>query len=62
MKCNVGTTDQLLRLAGGLIVAIAGVIFEAYWGLIGVVLIATAIFKFSPLYILFNFSSNKQPK
>jgi hypothetical protein len=60
MKCNVGTTDRLLRLVAGLGIAIAGVIFESYWGLIGVALLATAIFKFCPLYLPFKISTSKK--
>lgn len=60
MEYNVGTTDRLLRLVAGLGIAIAGVIFESYWGLIGVVLLATAIFKFCPLYLPFKIKTNKK--
>lgn len=60
MECNVGTTDRLLRLVAGLGIAIAGVIFESYWGLIGVVLLATAIFKFCPLYLPFKINTSKK--
>ncbi|MBL7965906.1 MAG: DUF2892 domain-containing protein [Prolixibacteraceae bacterium] len=60
MECNVGTTDRLLRLVAGLGIAIAGVIFESYWGLIGVVLLATAIFKFCPLYLPFKIKTDKK--
>ncbi len=60
MECNVGTTDRLLRLVAGLGIAIAGVIFESYWGLIGVVLLATAIFKFCPLYLPFKINTGKK--
>jgi Flp pilus assembly protein TadB len=60
MKCNVGTTDRFIRLIAGLGLAIAGVIFESYWGLIGVVLMATALFKFCPIYRVFNISTSKE--
>ncbi len=60
MEYNVGTTDRLLRLVAGLGIAIAGVIFESYWGLIGVVLLATAIFKFCPLYLPFKINTSKK--
>ena len=60
MKSNVGTTDRLLRLVAGLGIAIAGVIFESYWGLIGVVLLATAIFRFCPLYWPFKINTDKK--
>ena len=60
MKCNVGSTDRIIRLVAGLGIAIAGVIFESYWGLIGVVLLATAIFRFCPAYLPFGITTNKK--
>jgi hypothetical protein len=60
MKCNIGKTDQILRLLGGLIVIIAGIIFNSWWGLIGVVLIATALFRWCPLYIPLKISTLKK--
>jgi hypothetical protein len=60
MKCNVGSTDRILRLVAGIGIAIGGVIFESYWGLIGVVLIATAVFQFCPLYPLLGINTNKK--
>lgn len=59
MKCNVGSTDRIIRLVAGLGIAIAGVIFESYWGLIGVVLLATAVFRFCPAYLPFGITTNK---
>ena len=60
MKMNVGSTDRILRLVAGIGIAIGGVIFESYWGLIGVVLVATAVFQFCPLYTLFGLNTNKK--
>jgi len=60
MKYNVGSTDRILRLVAGIGIAIGGVIFESYWGLIGVVLIATAVFQFCPLYPLLGINTNKK--
>lgn len=57
MKCNIGSTDRILRLVAGLGIAIGGIIFESYWGVIGVVVLATAIFRFCPLYSLFGINT-----
>ncbi len=59
MKCNVGSVDRLLRLVAGIGLAIGGVIFESYWGLIGVALLATAVFRYCPLYVPFHINTNK---
>jgi hypothetical protein len=60
MKCNVGNTDRLLRVIGGLIVVIAGIIFDNWFGLLGVVLLATGLFKWCPLYLPFGINTNKK--
>lgn len=60
MKCNVGSTDRIIRIVLGLGIAIGGVIFESYWGLIGVVLLATAVFRFCPLYTLLGINTDRK--
>ncbi len=57
MKCNVGSTDRLIRIIAGLIIAIAGVWFDSWWGLLGLVPIATGLFKVCLFYIPFNIST-----
>jgi len=60
MKCNVGRTDRIIRIIIGLGIAIAGVIFENYWGLIGIVVLATGIFGYCGPYWLMNINTNKK--
>jgi NhaP-type Na+/H+ or K+/H+ antiporter len=60
MQCNVGSIDRIIRLVAGIGLAIGGVIFESYWGLLGVVLLATAVFRYCPLYPLFKINTNKK--
>jgi type IV secretory pathway TrbD component len=60
MKCNVGSVDRLLRIVLGLIIAILGVVFENWWGLVGVVLIATGLFQFCPIYWTLKMSTFKK--
>jgi Protein of unknown function (DUF2892) len=60
MKCNVGSIDRLLRIILGLIIAILGVVFDSWWGLIGVVPIATGLFSFCPLYVPLKISTTKK--
>ena len=59
MKWNMGTTDRLIRIVAGLGIAIGGIIFESYWGLLGVAVLATAIFRICPIYLLFGITTNK---
>jgi hypothetical protein len=44
----------------GIGIAIGGIIFESYWGLIGVVLIATAVFRFCLLYPNLKIDTSKK--
>lgn len=60
MKCNVGSVDRLLRIIIGLVIALLGVVFDSWWGLIGLVFIATGLFKFCPLYVPFKISTDKK--
>ncbi len=60
MKSNVGTIDRLMRIVLGLIIAILGVWFDSWWGLVGIVPLATGIFKICPLYIPCRISTVKE--
>ena len=62
MKCNVGIIDRLMRIVVGLIIAILGVWFDSWWGLIGLVPLATGLFKFCPLYVPLKISTEKKEK
>ena len=57
MKCNVGKTDRFLRAAVGLAALAAGLGFKSWWGALGLVPLATAIFRFCPAYIPFGLST-----
>ncbi|PIF05947.1 MAG: hypothetical protein CSA36_04135 [Draconibacterium sp.] len=60
MKYNVGLVDRLLRIIVGLLIAILGVVFDSWWGLVGIIPLATGLFRFCPLYLLFNGSTVKE--
>lgn len=60
MKSNVGSVDRIIRIVIGLIVAVTGVIFESYWGLAGIVIMATGVFGYCALYPLLNINTNKK--
>jgi len=62
MKCNVGKTDQLLRIIGGLFVIIVlGLFYHSWWALVGLIPLLTGIFRFCPLYspLKINTTQNK---
>ena len=62
MKCNVGLVDRVLRITFGLAIAVLGIVFNSWWGLIGIIPLATGIFKIFPLYIPFKLSTTKKEK
>ncbi|GIZ13925.1 DUF2892 domain-containing protein [Pseudomonas sp. NCCP-436] len=61
MKANVGTLDRSLRIAVGLILialSLGGVI--GLWGWIGLLPLATGIFRFCPAYPLLGIDTCKR--
>lgn len=61
MKANVGTIDRALRVALGIILiglTVSGAI--GVWGWIGVVPLATGIFRFCPAYSLLGIKTCKR--
>ncbi len=59
MKPNVGGIDRILRLLVGLGILGAGYYFKSWFGLIGLVPVLTAVFRFCPAYVPFGLSSCK---
>ena len=62
MKKNVGTIDRFARIIFGLLIGILGVEFNSWWGLIGLIPIATGIFQWCPLFVPFKISTIKKDK
>ncbi len=51
MKCNVGKMDRVIRIVAGLGIIGAGVLFQSWWGAVGVIPLATGALGFCPLYL-----------
>jgi len=60
MKSNVGMVDRLMRIVLGLLIAIIGAWLNSWWGLVGLVPLATGIFKICPFYMPFKISTIKK--
>lgn len=63
MKANVGTIDRVLRIVAGLILialALTGII--GWWGYIGILPLATGVFRFCPAYPLLGINTCGKPK
>ena len=64
MANNVGTTDRYIRVALGLALLSLVLIVDSaarWWGLIGIVPLATGIAGFCPLYSLLGVSTRDKP-
>lgn len=61
MKCNVGETDRKIRMVIGLGILAAGAYFQSWFGLIGIVPLATAGLRWCPAYLPFKISSCNNP-
>jgi len=55
----MGKTDRVLRGIAGLIIILAGVYFQSWWGAIGLIPLTTAFISFCPLYVPFKISTKK---
>jgi hypothetical protein len=55
MKVNVGTADRTIRIVVGLaLIALAATGRIGWWGYIGLLPLATGLFRFCPAYQLFG--------
>ena len=60
MKCNVGGVDRVLRIAVGMVlIGLAASGAVGVWGGIGVVPLATGLFKFCPAYTLLGVNTGR---
>ncbi|MEQ1438507.1 DUF2892 domain-containing protein [Fontimonas sp. SYSU GA230001] len=57
MKANVGSVDRIVRAVAGVALIAWALLGGPLWAWIGVVPLATAVFRFCPAYTLFGFSS-----
>ncbi|MGD9943959.1 MAG: DUF2892 domain-containing protein [Burkholderiaceae bacterium] len=58
MKLNVGGIDRALRIIVGIVlIALAATGTVGWWGWLGVVPLATGLFRFCPLYTMLGWNS-----
>jgi Protein of unknown function (DUF2892) len=57
MKTNIGTIDRVIRIIGAVVILGAGYYFKSWWGLVGLLPLLTAVFRFCPGYLPFGFST-----
>lgn len=57
MQCNMGKTDRIIRAVVGLALIAVGVIFNSWWGAIGLIPLVTAAIGWCPAYWPFGIST-----
>lgn len=57
MKCNVGKGDRALRFIVGIVVLGAGFYFRSWWGILGLIILGTAVLRFCPAYVPFRINT-----
>lgn len=57
MNTNMGSADRIIRAVVGIAVVGAGFYFNSWWGLIGLVPLATAAVGWCPAYLPFGIST-----
>lgn len=57
MKYNMGKADKTIRILAGVTILAAGVISGSWWGLVGLIPLATAMIGWCPLYAPFGIST-----
>jgi hypothetical protein len=63
MSSNVGGLDRIARIVAGLVlIALAVTGTVGVWGYIGIVPLATGLFKFCPLYTVLGLRTCPAPK
>ena len=59
MKKNMGSPDRIIRFVLGAAAIGAGIYFSSWWGVIGVVLVATSFLSWCPAYVPFGLRTCK---
>lgn len=62
MKANVGGIDRAVRIIAGLVILSLFFVLDGpnrWWALAGLVLIATGLIRWCPVYLPFGINSNK---
>ena len=57
MSCNVGNTERIIRILAGLALIAWALMGGPAWAWIGIVPVATGLFKFCPAYTLLGINS-----
>jgi len=59
LEPNVGRKDRLIRIIAGVVIVGLGLYFKSWWGVIGLVPIATAVLRWCPAYAPLNIDTRE---
>ncbi|MBZ9692402.1 DUF2892 domain-containing protein [Clostridium botulinum] len=57
MKCNIGRTEQIIRIVIGISIVLIGLYFRNWWGIIGLVPIITGSIRYCPISNILGIST-----
>jgi len=57
MKCNVGKTEQKIRIGAGIVILGVGWYWGSWWGLLGILPIITGSIRYCPLSTILGVST-----
>jgi len=60
VKQNVGDVDRFARFVFGTVIILAGIYFKSWFGLIGVIPLATGFIRWCPAYLPFGISTLRE--
>jgi len=60
MNCNVGKIDRMIRISAGIGMLALGGYFQSWWGVVGIIPLATGIFRICPAYSLLGVATCKR--
>jgi uncharacterized protein (DUF58 family) len=60
MKKNMGKVDRIIRAIIGLAIIATGIIYQSWWGIIGIVPLLTAFMGSCPAYLPLKISTMKK--
>jgi hypothetical protein len=62
MQCNVGQSERIVRIVVGVAIIVAGVMFQSWWGAIGLIPLLTGAVRYCPAWQLFGVNTARQAK
>ena len=59
MKCNVGGTERIIRIALGSTILLIGLYYRNWWGIVGLAPLITGVIRYCPLSAVLGISTCK---